>query len=242
MALIKTGTETATVTETENVTETVTETVTAAETKDVAVKETAAAPAVASKPGSFWLTSPAIQQIVDEADTQTFDRIVGSSGNLKLYSTNKSVGNWITFQVMAEKRKRSISPNGPSGDTEQKQYFAAAYDNQLSSRGNDIEEDLAIAKDAGYDKAKISEYLDLYVMVTGTADESVDLVGEIVTIQLASVAKSAWISFKSGLQIKAEMGMLNLGNDGKPPVLKAFAKAETNQARQDYTTIKFALA
>ena len=111
MALIKTGTETATVTETENVTETVT----AAETKDVAVKETAAAPAVASKPGSFWLTSPAIQQIVDEADTQTFDRIVGSSGNLKLYSTNKSVGNWITFQVMAEKRKRSISPNGPSG-------------------------------------------------------------------------------------------------------------------------------
>ena len=240
MALIKTGTETATVTETENVTETVA--AAAPETKDVAVKETAATPAVASQPGSFWLTSPAIQQIVDEADTQTFDRIVGSSGNLKLYSTNKSVGNWITFQVMAEKRKRSISPNGPSGDTEQKQYFAAAYDNQLSSRGNDIEEDLAIAKDAGYDKAKISEYLDIYVMVVATADESSDLVGEIVTIQLASVAKSAWISFKSGLQIKAEMGMLNLGNDGKPPVLKAFAKAETNQARQDYTTIKFALA
>ena len=240
MALIKTGTETATVTETENVTETVA--AAAAETKDVAAKETAAAPAVASKPGSFWLTSPAIQQIVDEADTQTFDRIVGSSGNLKLYSTNKSVGNWITFQVMAEKRKRSISPNGPSGDTEQKQYFAAAYDNQLSSRGNDIEEDLAIAKDAGYDKAKISEYLDLYVMVVATADESSDLVGEIVTIQLASVAKSAWISFKSGLQIKAEMGMLKLAEDGKPPVLKAFAKAETNQARQDYTTIKFALA
>ena len=240
MALIKTGTETATVTETENVTETVT--APAAETKDVAVKETAAAPAVASKPGSFWLTSPAIQQIVDEADTQTFDRIVGSSGNLKLYSTNKSVGNWITFQVMAEKRKRSVSPNGPQGDTEQKQYFAAAYDNQLSSRGNDIEEDLAIAKDAGYDKAKISEYLDLYVMVVATADESSDLVGEIVTIQLASVAKSAWISFKSGLQIKAEMGMLNLGNDGKPPVLKAFAKAETNSRKQDFTTIKFALA
>ena len=240
MALIKTGTETATVTETE--TENVTETVAAAETKDVAVKETAAAPAVASKPGSFWLTSPAIQQIVDEADTQTFDRIVGSSGNLKLYSTNKSVGNWITFQVMAEKRKRSISPNGPSGDTEQKQYFAAAYDNQLSSRGNDIEEDLAIAKDAGYDKAKISEYLDLYVMVVATADESVDLVGEIVTIQLASVAKSAWISFKSGLQIKAEMGMLKLAEDGKPPVLKAFAMAETNSRKQDFTTIKFALA
>ena len=240
MALIKTGTETATVTETENVTETAT--APAAETKDVAVKETAAAPAVASKPGSFWLTSPAIQQIVDEADTQTFDRIVGSSGNLKLYSTNKSVGNWITFQVMGEKRKRSISPNGPSGDTEQKQYFAAAYDNQLSSRGNDIEEDLAIAKDASYDKAKISEYLDLFVMVTGTADESVDLVGEIVTIQLAAVAKSAWISFKSGLQIKAEMGMLKLAEDGKPPVLKAFAIAETNSRKQDFTTIKFALA
>lgn len=240
MALIKTGTETATVTETENVTETVT--AAAPETKAVAVKETAAAPAVASKPGSFWLTSPAIQQIVYEADTQTFDRIVGSSGNLKLYSTNKSVGNWITFQVMAEKRKRSISPNGPQGDTEQKQYFAAAYDNQLSSRGNDIEEDLAIAKDAGYDKAKISEYLDLYVMVVATADESSDLVGEIVTIQLASVAKSAWISFKSGLQIKAEMGMLKLAEDGKPPVLKAFAMAETNSRKQDFTTIKFALA
>ena len=55
MALIKTGTETATITETENVTETAT--APAAETKDVAVKETAAAPAVAGVAGggNFFL-------------------------------------------------------------------------------------------------------------------------------------------------------------------------------------------
>lgn len=237
MALIRTANETATGTANVNIEANVT----AADTKDVAVKETAAAPAVASKPGSFWLTSPKIQEIIAGADTQTFDRLVPAIGGLKLYSTGKTVGAWVTFQAMGEKRKRSISPNGPKDDTEQRKYFCAGYEGQLSSHGNDIEEDLEIAKDAGYDKAKITEYIDIFVMITATADEAADLVGEIVTIQLASVAASNWVSFKSGLEAKAELGMIQLSTDGKPPVLKALAKADTNNAKQDFTSVKFSL-
>ena len=229
MALIK-KTETETVNETANdvqETETMTETV-----KDVAVKPAA---------GSFWMATPAILDIVAEADTQSYDRLVGSSGQLKLYSTNKPVGSWVRFRAIAEKRKRTVSPNGPQGDPEAKNYFAAAYDNQLSSRGNDIEEDLQIAIDAHYDKAKIAEYLDLFVLIEETEKADSDLVGEIVVIQLAQVAKGTWISFKSGLLLKNELGMLNFA-DGKPPLIEAYAKAETNKMRQDYTTIKFKLA
>lgn len=237
MALIK-KTETETVNETANdvqETETMTESV-----KDVAVKPAAGAVAVPST-GSFWMATPAILDIVAEADTQSYDRLVGSSGQLKLYSTNKPVGSWVRFRAIAEKRKRTVSPNGPQGDPEAKNYFAAAYDNQLSSRGNDIEEDLQIAIDAHYDKAKIAEYLDLFVLIEETEKADSDLVGEIVVIQLAQVAKGTWISFKSGLLLKNELGMLKF-DDGKPPLIEAYAKAETNKNRQDYTTIKFKLA
>ena len=238
MALIK-KTETETVTSNETAND-VQETETMTETKDVAVKPAAGAVAVPST-GSFWMATPAILDIVAEADTQSYDRLVGSSGQLKLYSTNKPVGSWVRFRAIAEKRKRTVSPNGPQGDPEAKNYFAAAYDNQLSSRGNDIEEDLQIAIDAHYDKAKIAEYLDLFVLIEETEKADSDLVGEIVVIQLAQVAKGTWISFKSGLLLKNELGMLNFA-DGKPPLIEAYAKAETNKMRQDYTTIKFKLA
>ncbi len=239
MALIK-KTETETVNETANDVQETSETMATETTKDVAVKPAAGAVAVPST-GSFWMATPAILDIVAEADTQSYDRLVGSSGQLKLYSTNKPVGSWVRFRAIAEKRKRTVSPNGPQGDPEAKNYFAAAYDNQLSSRGNDIEEDLQIAIDAHYDKAKISEYLDLFVLIEETEKADSDLVGEIVVIQLAQVAKGTWISFKSGLLLKNELGMLNFA-DGKPPLIEAYAKAETNKLRQDYTTIKFKLA
>lgn len=219
------------------------------EIKKVDVTETApvvasktSVPAVGGGAGSFFLNTPSMLQIVEEADTQTFDRIVPSSGNFKLYSTGKQIGSWIKFKVIAEKRKRSISPNPPAGDTEYKKYFTAAYDNQLSSKGNEIEEDLVIAKDAGYDKAVISEYTDLFLLVEETADPDADLAGEIITLQLARVARGTWVSFKSGLQMKAELRMIKLTEDGMPPSIKATAKAETNAARQDYTTVKFSMA
>lgn len=241
MALIKKSeTETATETATVNdVQETETMTETAAEKKEVAqVKSNAVA---VPSTGSFWMATAAILGIVDEADTQSYDRLVGSNGQLKLYSTNKPIGTWVKFRAIAEKRKRSVSPNGAPGDTEAKNFFAAAYDNQLSSRGNDIEEDLEIAKAAGYDKAKIAEYIDLFVLIEETEKDDADLVGEIVVIQLAQVAKGTWISFKSGLLMKNELGMLKF-DDGKPPLIEAVAKSDTNKAKQDYTTIKFKLA
>lgn len=226
----ETKTETATVKEGTVMSDAVVETKTS---KDVAV-------AVPST-GSFWLATPSILQIVEEADTNTFERIVGSSGQLKLSSANKPIGQWVTFRAIAEKRKRTVSPNGAPGDQEAKNYFAAAYDNQLSSRGNEIEEDLQIAIDAGYSKAKIAEYIDLYVLVEDAADgKDADVAGEILVIQLAAVAKGTWISFKSGLQLKNELGILKF-TGGQPPLIKAFAKADTNKLKQDFTTIKFSL-
>lgn len=239
MALIK-KTETETVTETANDVQETSETMTTETTKDVAVKPASGAVAVPST-GSFWMATPAILDIVAEADTQSYDRLVGSNGQLKLYSTNKPIGTWVRFRAIAEKRKRSVSPNGAPGDTEAKNYFAAAYDNQLSSHGNEIEDDLQIAIDAGYEKAKIAEYIDLFVLIEETADPNADLVGEIVVIQLPQVAKGTWISFKSGLLMKNELGMLKF-DDGKPPLIEAIAKSDTNKAKQDYTSIKFKLA
>lgn len=229
----------ANVTEEEVMTETATVTETAVQTATPA-----AAPAVAASggKGQFFMNTPTILEVVAEADTNTFDRITATNGEFRLYRAQKSLGKAFEFKAVAEKKKFSISPNGSPGDGEAAQYFDSAYEGQLSFKGNEIEESLQAAKDAGYDKAKITEYLDVFALITDATDNADEVKGEIVVIQLSPTSKSAWISFKSGLLMKAEMGLPVFGTDGEPPTLRATAKVETNAKKQSFTNAKFSLA
>ena len=239
MALIKTGTETATVTETENVTETVT--AAAPETKDVAVKETAAAPAVAGVAGggNFFIATPVMLQVIAEAEWGTFETISASNGSFNLSSTKKSVGSVLEFQAIGEKIKKVCSPG--SNEPEAKDYFATCYEGGVCLDGSSIEEKLQEAKDAGYNKAKIQDYLDVFVKITDCAEKDSDIVGEIMVLQLAPVSKTSWNSFKNSLIMRSEMGEKVFGAGGAAPVIRATAKGEVNKNRQSYTVFKFSL-
>lgn len=224
-----------------------TETTTEEETMTDTAIQTATAtdvPAVA-KPaakGQFFVNTPMMLEVVAEADTNTFDRITATNGEFRLYRAQKSLGKAFEFKAIAEKKKYSISPNGSPGDTEANQYFDSAYEGQLSFKGNDIEESLQIAKDAGYSGAKITEYIDVFILITDATENADDVKGEIVVFQLSPTSKSAWISFKSGLLLKSELGSQIFGAEGEAPTLRATAKVEQNARKQTYTASKFSLA
>ena len=254
MALIKNGTAPAAETETEIVAAAV-----AAETKPAvteAVKEQvqqervqervqekalaprAAAGTVANSGGEkFFLADPEIMEIVQDVEYGTFTQVVATNNMFKLAQLNSTMGTEFTFQAIAEKAKKVCSPN--SNEDEAKDFFAAAYDGELTSRGISIEEALEDAKAGGYLKADIKDYTDLFVLVLDCPAKP-EYNGEIVALQLAPMSRAAWLSFKKSLQIKLRLGTVKFEN-GAPPI-KATAVAAASKSNKDYTKFGFSLA
>ena len=237
MALIK-KTETETVNETANdvqETEVMNET-----TKDVAVKHAAGAVVPAGAGSKFFIATPAMLQVVAEASWGTFEVLTASQGQIVISSSKNPIGAKIEFQAIGEKTKKVCSPN--SQDPEAKEYFATCYEGEVCNDGATIEEHLQMAKDGGYNNAKIVDYTDLFVYITDCEKADADVVGEIMVIQLAPMARTAWNSFKNGLIMKAEIGQKVFGDDGSAPVIRASVRTETNARKQTYSTFKFQLA
>lgn len=236
MALIKKSeTETAA----ENVTvNDVQETETMTETKEVVqAKSNAVAPAGAGS--KFFIATPAMLEVVASAQWGDFEVLTASQGQIVISSSKVAIGTKIEFQAIGEKVKKVCSPG--SIDPEAKEFFAACYEGDLCSDGLTIEEHLQMAKYAGYDKAKIVDYTDLYAFITDCEKADADVKGEVMVFQLAPMARSGWNSFKSSLIIKAELGQAVFG-DGGAPVIRASVRTETNARKQTYSTFKFQLA
>ncbi len=239
MALIK-KTETETVNETANdvqeTSETMTETVT--EIKEVVqAKPQSVAPAGAGS--KFFIATPAMLEVVANSQWGDFEVLTASQGQIVISSSKNAIGTKIEFQAIGEKTKKVCSPG--SNDPEAKEYFATCYEGDLCNDGATIEEHLQMAKDGGYNNAKIVDYTDLFVYITDCEKADADVKGEVMVIQLAPMARSAWNSFKSSLIIKAELGQGIFGSEGAP-VIRALIKTETNSKKQTYSTFKFQLA
>ena len=237
MALIK---KTETVNETANdvqETETMTtETTTETTSKDVAVKPAAGVPAASGS--KFFIATPAMLEVVASAQWGDFEVLTASQGAIVVSSSKASVGSKVEFQAIGEKTKKVCSPG--SNDPEAKEFFATCYEGDVCNDGLTIEEHLQMAKDAGYNNAKIVDYTDLYAYITDCEKADADIVGEVMVLQLAPMARSGWNSFKSSLIIKSELGQVTFGDTA--PTIRATVRTETNAKRQTYSTFKFQLA
>ena len=223
-------TETATATENQEVkTET-----TQAETKEVAVKKEAGP--VASGSSGFWFSNPMVQQVVETASFGDFPQIIASQGAFSEGgSSGKELGKYIMFRPIQAKVKKVCSPN--SNDDEAKEYFAAAYVGEPTMDGRSIEECLEDAKAAGYEKASLKDYVDLFAYVESCETNSEDFADEVVILQLSPMSKIEWQKFSKKLEIKAAFGQL----EGREFVVKAIAKATKNKANQSFSHYTFEL-
>ena len=206
-----------------------------AETKEVAVKKEAGP--VASGSSGFWFSNPMVQQVVETATFGDFPQIISTQGAFQEGgSSGKELGKYIMFRPIQAKIKKVCSPN--SNSDEAKEYFAAAYVGEPTMDGRSIEECLEDAKAAGYEKATIKDYVDLFAYVESCETNSEDFADEVVILQLSPMSKIEWQKFSKKLEVKAAFGQL----EGKEFVVKAIAKATKNKANQSYTHYAFELA
>lgn len=121
-------------------------------------------------------------------------RIKGEQGSL--FQGDADLGSAIRFEVV------SISPRWVIGtgeqDAEAKDFFRISLDNHMISGESVMVEDyLNDLKAQGFDKAKKSEYLDLFGFVVWTekkGDVEVDQ-RELVCVQCSPTSKGAWVAF-----------------------------------------------
>jgi len=185
---------------------------------------------------SFLLTNPVIQEIVANAKSGETPTLVATSGTFKISGDKTDVGNIIDFYVLGTRRKFTCSPNDKAEDA--KQYFAAAYDNDLTSEGQTIDECVEDAIAAGYTGAKKAEYIDVFVkVVANSKGDKIDLAGELMCLQLSFMSQKNWHSFANKLKMSASFGELDLSQG--PPVVRATAFATNNRAGNDYTVFQF---
>lgn len=236
MALIKKTEAAAAQTENETVETATPKTAPQAETKAVAVKPAATAPAP-SKVGSFWYTNEAVQEILEDVRYGDFPSIIASQGSFKIASDKTNVGEIIEFRAVQAKKKRICSPN--SQDDEAKDYFAAAYEGELTIDGRTIEQCVLDAKAAGYDRADIKDYVDLFAVVTANSSDKCDLTGEFVMMQLAPMSVLEWNKFSKRLQMDAAFGKLQISG---APIVRATATPSFNAQKKEFTKACFELA
>lgn len=240
MALIKpqttdAKTETETVEENVQVQEAVTE-AEIAETKEVAVKQEAGAVATAST--GFWFTNPDVQSVVDSASYGDFPSVVATGGALQEAGANgRSLGKWVAFKPIQAKVKLVCSPN--SNDDEAKEYFAAAYEGELTLDGRSIEDCVAEAKAAGYEKADVKKYIDLFAYVVSHEEGNGFMDDEVIVMQLSPMSVIEWSRFSKKLQMRAAFGKLQLEGEC---VVKAVAANDKNKAGKSFTKYTFEMA
>lgn len=166
-------------------------------------KKTAVAKSVGSVPAvagaSVFIAEPNLVETCEDAEWDTFSSISASSGT---HYTNKKddLGKSLEFQVVLQRPCWKMSAN--SNDEEAKDYF------ETSLLGpEDLETAKQEAIDAGYEKAAIKKYFELFIIITNC--ENADFIGEMFCMNLAPSSVRNWKPLEGKLKVKAAMKKLS---------------------------------
>jgi len=183
-------------------TETTTKDSKPAETKEVAVKKSAAAPAGMVAGASVFITNPDILEAVADATYGMFPSVTASNGTHMC--GDDDLGKTLKFQAILAKDVWKVAPG--SNDEEAKDYFAVSEDGEVTKDGKPLQEALQDALDAGYSKAAIKKYIDVVCIVADS--DNGDFIGETVTLQLSPSSQYTWNPLAGRCKMKAALGKL----------------------------------
>ena len=155
----------------------------AAESKTTAV---AAAPktAVAQHKSMDELNPFKALENVFPVKFNTLTNIQANQGNFIHKDTSKMMGDTIVLELVSTQKHWVLSPGGDTNDDESLQFVKYSEDGITSEDGLNMREALIATKEAGYDKAKISERTILVGCLLN-AGKAPDLVDQMVQIDLA---------------------------------------------------------
>jgi hypothetical protein len=201
-------------------------------TADVpATKTEAKAPAV-STGNTVFVNSQDLIEACDDAEFGTFLNVSASNGTHM--AGDVDLGKEIEFQVILQKDVWKMSANDNS--EEAREYFATSYEGEA-----DLEDAKQEAIDAGYAKAGIKKYLELYAMIVDCEDA--EMVGEVVVLNLAPSSVREWKPLSGKLKVRAAMGKLQTTEvvPGAPAVVFKSVATPTSWKGNNYSVFKYSI-
>lgn len=174
--------------------------------KEVATRKQAAPPSSAG-PVSMNPFSELVGLIdSSQLEYNTIPRIVANNGFL--YDANDKASRFdeIAFQVVSYSPRWMVTPGSSVDDA--RDYVKVSFDGEFCTDGTGVEEAIQEAKDAGFPKAKLSEYLDVFVLVR-ECPKNQDLEGELVQLSLSPSSVKKFKGFELQTGIKLSQGLIS---------------------------------
>ena len=187
--------------ESETTTATKDETMTTQTTEDAGVAATAIAKASTTAVGSAKKMQIAFAEQQNVFDTDTVESLSMASPRIKgeqgsLFAGDKDLGSKIRFEIVSWNKRWAIGTG--ETDAEAKEYFRVSLDGQtITSDGTLITDYVEGLKAQGFNKARVSPYLDVWGFVTWSekaGDIPVDS-RELSILQCSQTSMGAFVSF-----------------------------------------------
>ncbi len=214
------------------------------EVDETALKEVATKPAseVVVGGSSVFITNPDFLDAVADATYGTFKSVVASNGTHMISGSDIDLGKILKFQAIVAKDVWKVTPG--SSDEESKDYFKVSNDGEVTNDGQDINEALQDALDAGYSKAKISKYVDVICLIVECGND--DFIGETITLQLAPSSQFTWGPLAGKCKMAKAMGRLKSQPIAGDPelgsaVIFVSTATPTSWKGNSFTKLEFAL-
>lgn len=191
---------------------------------------------------SAFVTHPDVLEALADVGYGDVPSVVASNGTHQVSGRNEDLGKIIKFQAVSAKRTKKLVP-GETGD-EAKEYFQVSDDGIHTRDGVLLEDALEDAKAAGYDRAKISTYIDVVAIIVES--DNADFIGETVILQLAPSSQRSWKPLETKCKTQALRGQLNAkpvwGNEeyGNAVVFTSVA-TPTSWSGNNFTKFEFSV-
>lgn len=180
----------------------------------------AATTAVAAAPKKFTAALTEYLNVMDPTDVQdlgagAFPKVVANMGGFSLdrNGAKEKLGKEIDFELISYNERIAVVPGVDGADAKKKVRYS--YDGKtIRDEDLSVEEYLASLKDAGFEKASIKKYLEVWGMVVRKMDAKgvwtdipVDK-QEIVQLQLSPQSVTRWKAFQVQFGMKISKGLV----------------------------------
>ena len=181
------------------------------------VVETAVAARPAAKPpatsGGLGLVSPldSLEGNIPPGELTfgSIPRYTASNGQV-MDGDKKPVGSWIQIEPVSWNYTYMMAPG--SNDEEAKEYLKFSYDGEMCTDGSmTLQQALKEAQEAGYDKAAIKKYIELFGIVLSAEKLQDDspAMNKLAMLSLSPESVKAWNGFKVQAAVQIKMGRMN---------------------------------
>lgn len=165
----------------------------------------------------------------------TFPQIQVDQGNFKLRDGAKNMGDTISVEIISWQKQWQLAP-GEVESAKAKEFLRYSPDGITAENGDNMQEILKLAKEAGFPKAKISERVIIVASVIDGGKQSKATNGKFHQFDLSQSSVANFGRYRLEIAFKISKGLLPEGFE--PNKVKMHTKAKT-QPGMSWTEAEF---